>query len=261
MYNITHSDDNDILAAGSQNYYPSLSVDNVIFGYHEKKLKVLLNKWQVLEKWMLPGGFIRKTETIEQAALRIVNYRTGLRNLYLQQFKTFSKPNRNIEENYNHESISKIFGLDVDPDHWMFKNVITVGFFALTEYSRVIPKGNIHSEIVKWWDIKNLPDLVFDHNEIVNDALNALKLFIHHHPIGYELLPEKFTLPEIHSLYETILDRKIDIRNFSKKMINLGLIIKLDERKNIGAHRSPFLYFFNKKRYDQIIEENEIIVI
>ncbi|MCB9504086.1 MAG: NUDIX hydrolase [Deferribacteres bacterium] len=261
MHNVSQNTDNDILSTGAKDYYPSLSVDNVIFGYHEKELKVLLNKWQIFEKWMLPGGFIKKTETLEQAAMRVVINRTSLKNLYLRQFKIFSNPNRNAEGNFNAESIAKKFGVEVEPDHWMFKNVITVGFFALTEYSRVIPRGDLFSEDVKWWDIKSLPELMLDHNKIVNDALNALKLFIHHHPIGYELLPEKFTLPEIHSLYETILERKIDSRNFSKKLINLGLIIKLDEQKKIGAHRSPFLYIFNKKRYDQIIEDNEIIVI
>lgn len=251
----------DQVQTGSDYFYRNICVDSVIFGYHNKELKVLLQRPQKFIKWGLPGGYILKTESVEDAALRIVKHRTKLDNLYLHQFKVFSDPKRGKDDSINPEKFSKILGVELPDDHWMFENFITTAFFALTEYSLVQPTGIAYFEECCWWDINNLPILQQDHATIVQEALKALKLFIHHHPIGYELLPEKFTIPEFHSLYETILNKKIDIRNFTKKFTTLGLITKLDEQRNIGAHRSPFLYSFNKERYEQLIRDEEIIVI
>lgn len=246
---------------GPKTFYRNISVDNVIFGYHQKELKILLQKPQSFKKWILPGGYVKRTETVEEAATRIVKYRTKLENLFLYQFKVFSKPNRNKDEDFTPEILGKSMGLKIEEDHWMFENFISLGFFALTEYTLVTPTGDFYAEDCRWWDINELPALNYDHNDIIKEALIALKRFTNHHPIGYELLPEKFTLPEIHSLYETILNKKIDIRNFLKKFTSMGLITKLDERKNIGGHRSPYLYMFDKNKYDQLIRDEEVIVV
>ena len=251
----------DQIINGPKYFYRNIAVDSVIFGYHDKELKVLLQRPSGFDKWLLPGGYVLKTETVEDSATRIVRYRTKLENLFLQQFNVFSNPNRNKDESFTPEVLSKSMGVVIEEDHWMFENFISVGFFALTEYSLVQPTGDFYMEECCWWDINNLPVMGQDHLEIIKGAIKALKLFIHHHPIGYELLPKKFTLPEVHSLYETILDRKIDIRNFAKKLTSIDLITKLDEQRNIGAHRSPYLYMFNKDKYDQLIRDEEIIVI
>lgn len=251
----------DQVINGPKYFYKNISVDSVIIGYHEKELKVLLQLPTLFNKWGLPGGYVLKTETVDEAALRTVQYRTKLHNIFLHQFKVFSGSDRVKDDSFNSEILSQANDLKIDGDNWMFENFVSIAYFALTEYSLVQPNGSAYAEQCCWWDINNLPEMLFDHKEIISEALKSLKVFIHHHPIGYELLPEKFTLPELHSLYETILDKKIDIRNFAKKLTSIGLIIKLDEQRNIGAHRAPYLYTFNKERYDQLIRDEEIIVI
>lgn len=251
----------DQIVNGPKYFYRNISVDSVIFGYHEKELKVLLQLPTMFKKWGLPGGYVLRTETVDEAAMRTVQYRTKLNNIFLHQFKVFSSPDRVKDDNFNSEILSTGIDQLLENDNWMLDNFVSIAFFALTEYSLVQPNGSAYAEECSWWDINNLPDMLFDHKIIIKEALKSLKIFIHHHPIGYELLPEKFTLPEIHSLYETILNKKIDIRNFTKKLMSIGLIVKLDEQKNIGAHRSPYLYSFNKERYDQLVRDEEIIVI
>ncbi len=251
----------DQVLNGPKYFYKNISVDSVIFGYHQKELKVLLQRPEMFTKWGLPGGYVLKSETVDEAALRIVQYRTKLDNLFLRQFKVFSAPNRVKDDSFNPEMLSQANNSKIENDNWMLENFVSIAFFALTEFSLVQPTGSAYAEECSWWDINDLPEMLFDHKEIISDALRSLKLFIHHHPIGYELLPEKFTLPEIHSLYETILNRQIDIRNFIKKLTTIGLIKKLDEQRNIGPHRAPYLYTFDKDRYDQLIRDEELIVI
>ncbi len=136
---------------------------------------------------------------------------------------------------------------------------ISIGFYAITDFSRSIPQSDMMVEKCAWFDIDNLPSLEFDHDEIVKEALHRMRLDLYHFPIGYNLLPEKFTLSEIHALYETMLGKKLDISNFPKKLISLGLLKKLDEKRNIGAHRSPHLYKFDKKKYKQALRDGLVL--
>jgi hypothetical protein len=115
------------------------------------------------------------------------------------------------------------------------------------------------SESCAWFDLDRLPKLEFDHNEMVREALHTMRIQLYHYPIGISLLPEKFTLSEIHSLYETLLGKKLDISNFPKKLIALGLLKKLDEKRNIGAHRSPHLYSFDKACYANALKEGLVL--
>jgi len=251
----------DQMVNGEQYYYRNISVDNVIFGYHDKELKVLLLKPLGMNAWVLPGGYVLKDETLDDAAKRVVRYRTNLKEIKLFQFKTFGNPERNKDRYFTLDRLKHLTSGSVTKDHWLLDNFISVGYFALTEYSLVKPTGDFYAEECQWWDVKNLPELCFDHKDIIGEALIGLRIFTYHYPIGYELLPEKFTIPDIQLLYETVLDRKMDNRNFTKKLTSLGLIEKLDEKKSIGAHRSPFLYRFNNTRYHELAMKGEIIVI
>jgi 8-oxo-dGTP diphosphatase len=251
---------NDILN-GHKYYLRNVSIDNVIFGYHQKELKVLLQRPHGLSKWTVCGGYIKKTETIEEAADRIARERTGLRELYLKQFKAFGNPLRTNDGVISAEIKSNIAGEKVDKGNWMFDYFVTLGFYTLTEFDLVKPNGEFYTEECQWWDIVTLPDLFFDHKLIIEEALKALRLHIYHYPIGFELLPVKFTLPEITSLYETILEKKLDSRNFSKKLLATGIITKLNERRYIGPHRSPFLYVFNKNKYDDALRNGMVLAI
>lgn len=227
-----------------------VAVDNVILGYHDKELKVLLQRPAGFSKWTVTGGFVRKTETIEEAAASIAFGRTGLKGLFFQQFRCFGSPDRNKDEEFTPERLSRITGVAMPADLWLFDYCVSLGFYTLTEFSKVhVNKGPFDDEI-GWWPIGGLPPMLYDHAMLIEEALKALRIHIYHFPIGYELLPEKFTMPEIHSLYETILDKALDSRNFTRRLLSTGIVQKLKETRSIGAHRSPFLYKFVKTRYE-----------
>lgn len=237
----------------------NVAVDNVIFGYSDRELKVLLQQPFVLDKWTITGGYIKRTETIQDAAKRVAFERTGLKKLFFEQFRSFGTPARNTDPGFNARHISELSGIDVPEDFWIFDYFVSVAFYSLTEFSRVeVKKGELETDC-RWWPVNELPKMMFDHKHIIAEALKSLRLHIAHYPIGYELLPEKFTLPEIHNLYETILGRSLDDRNFSKRLIASGIIVKLDEKRQIGAHRSPFLYKFDKERYDEGLKTGVVL--
>jgi 8-oxo-dGTP diphosphatase len=242
----------ELILNGYKYYLPHLSIDCVIFGYHDHQLKILLIKLKNLNDKCLPGGYIKHSETLQQAANRILKERTGLDKIFLRQFETFGDPGRT--KMFDRQKISAISGIHLAKDSWMMGRFVSIGYYAIVEYSKVSPSADAFSEDWSWYDIHEVPDLLFDHNEMIDTALKTLRLQIYHQPIGYNLLPEKFTLPEIHTLYETILDKTLDRRNFPKKLLSLGIIKKLNERRSIGAHRSPFLYRFDKRKYDEALK-------
>jgi 8-oxo-dGTP diphosphatase len=233
---------------GNEFFIPQLSIDCVIFGFHDNELKVLLLQWKDTKRWCLPGGFIYKKEHIDDAAVRILKDRTGLDNIYLQQFHTFGDPDRD-------RGVPAVNGKLKSTKSWMNDRFITVGYFALVEFSKVNPTADDFSMDCKWWDIKKVPQLILDHKNILEKALSALRLHIHDYPVGRDLLPDKFTMPELQSLYETIFGKKLDRRNFQKKILSLGILERLKERKQGGAHKAPFLYKFDHKKYQQALKQ------
>jgi 8-oxo-dGTP diphosphatase len=251
----------DEILNGDKYFLRNVSIDNVIFGYHKKELKVLLQRPQGLSKWTVSGGYIKRTETIEEAATRIAMERTGLDDLYLKQFKAFGSPVRTKDTEIPIKLSKDLPDIRIEKDNWMLDYFVSLGFYTLTEFDQVNPSGEFNNEDCRWFDISGLPSLIFDHQLIVEEALKSLRLDIFHYPIGYKLLPEKFTLPEITSLYETILGKNLDDRNFSKKLLANGIIIKLNERRYIGPHRSPFLYVFNKNKYDEALKNGMVLAI
>lgn len=250
----------DLFVGGNKDYITSISVDNVIFGYHEKQLKVLLMRNPNFPFWMLAGGYLKKTESAEEAAIRVASLRTGLKDLFLQQFKVFSTPGRNLDPHITPEILGRLMGREIDENHWFFDRAISISFYTLTDFSKVVVSGSYLGEECQWWDIKALPLMFMDHKGIIAEALSALRLHIYHYPIGYELLPDKFTLPEIRTLYETILEKELDDRNFSKKLLAAGIIGKLDEIKKIKGHRSPFLYKFNRRVYLDALKAGMLVL-
>ena len=240
---------------GDQHYMCDLIICNVIFGYHDKELKVLLQRPSGSPSWTLPVGFMKRTETLEEAAASVVKRRTGLDKLFLNQFKLFNSCSQYLDANINADSFYKTTGRQIPKDHWMFKPKIAVGFYTLTEFSKVTVHESGFFTDCQWWDIDRLPALLFDPGHVIDEARKSLCKHLYFYPIGYELLEEKFTYPEIHHLYERLLDRKLDERNFLKKLLSMNIIIKLKEQKKIGPHRSPYLYSFNREVYQKAIEE------
>lgn len=236
----------DFLLKGDKTYMPRVSVDCVIFGFHEDQLKVLLLRWKD-GRWCLPGGFVKWDESVDDSAVRTLQERTALNNIYLQQFHTFGAPDR--------ERGKKLKGIPDSKKSWMHDRFVSVGYYALVEFSKVNPVPDWLSDACHWWDLHKVPALIYDHNEMVEKALEKLRLSLNDHPVGYNLLQEKFTMPELQRLYETILDKRLDRRNFQKKMLSLGILERLKERKTGGAHKAPFLYRFDKKKYERAMKQ------
>lgn len=238
-----------------QSFVRHVAVDNVILGYHDRELKVLLQRPHFLPKWTVAGGYVKKTESIEEAAHSVAFMRTGLKNLFLEQFKCFGNPSRAKDEWLDVIKVFEKAGVNPPPESWIRDYSISIAFYTLTEFSLVTVQKASFDDAIDWWPVSQLPPMMFDHALIIEEALKALRRDIYHYPIGYELLPRKFTLPEIHNLYETILGKSLDNRNFTRKLMSTGIIKKLDEVRNIGAHRSPYLYKFDKKKYDAALRE------
>jgi len=249
----------DFILNGYKYYVPHVSIDCAIFGYHEQQLKLLLIKHKAIDGWCMPGGYIKRTEKLVEAANRNVKERTGIDNLFLQQSKTFGDPNRARIEEFDTEKWFKATGVRVTKDNWLIDQTISVGFYAITDFSKTVLQKDILIEECEWFDINNLPPLEFDHDEMVREALHTMRVQLYHYPIGINMLPEKFTLSEIHMLYETLLGKKLDISNFPKKLIALGLLKKLNEKRNIGPHRSPHLHMFDKEKYNQALEDGLVL--
>ena len=255
----TEEEFKDFILNGHLHYIPNVSIDCAIFGYHEHQLKILLIRHRNMSRWSLPGGHIKRTETLLEAGYRNVKIRTGVDNLYLQQFKTFGDPGRIHFDHFDKNKWLEITGLTSWEGNWLMDQTVSVGFYAITDFSNTVLQTDISTGECAWFDIGSIPALEFDHNEMVTEALHTMRLHLYHYPIGLNMLPEKFTLSEIHSLYETLLGKKLDVSNFPKKLIALELLKKLDERRSIGAHRSPHLYSFDKANYEQALKDGLIL--
>jgi len=231
-------------------YHPGFSIDCVIFGFYKGCLKVLLSKYNGFEKWMLPSGLLLKNESIDDAAYRILEKRTNLKDIYLKQFAVFADPNRSSDD----ENILLAKALSFSPrmTKWLQTRFIAVGYYALVEYSKVDVFCDKHDESIEWFSINELPALYSDHKSIIEKAIRNIRKQIGYVPIGYELLPEKFTMPELRTIYEAIIGHEIDRRNFQRKILSIGLVEKLNESRKGGAYKSPILYSFVKERYEAV---------
>ena len=212
--------------------HPAVTVDCVVFGYDAADLKVLLIQRR-LEPfkgcWALPGGFVQINEGLEDAARRELSGETGLGELFLEQLYTFGDPKRDPRE-----------------------RVISVAYYALVKLTDHALRAASDAEDAAWFPVAELPKLGFDHERIVETALRRLKAKVRYEPIGFELLPEKFTLGELQRLYETVLEQPLDKRNFRKKLLGMELLEALNEYQRDVAHRAAQFYRFNRTRYGQL---------
>lgn len=232
-----------------ERFHPGLSVDCVIFGFHNNELKILLLRMVNLKKWAVPGGFVKKDEEVDDAATRILEERTGLKDIYLEQFHLFGNLERHVPSD-----IDKLIKDNVIPpsqEAWFRQRFVTVGYFALVEFSRVEPTPDQMSEECKWISLNTLPELIIDHEKIIKKGRDALKDRLRLQPVGKKLLPDKFTMTELRTLYETILGEKLDRGNFQRKILSYGIVKRLDETRKGGAHKAPYLYTFNDVKYEQ----------
>ena len=240
----------DFFAGGDRAFLPHLAVDCAILGFHAGELKVLLLRWRGAERWSLPGGFVRVDEPLDRAAERVLRERTGLDRIYLQQFHAFGGTDRREEALL---PAMRALGVEVPHDHWLVNRVVSVAYVALVDFARATPAPDSFSEECRWWDLHDHPPLLFDHDAIVARALATVRAQLDTAPatngapaapIAASLLPDKFTMPELQRLYETVLGRPLDRRNFQKHVLDLGVLERLPERRTGVAHRAPYLYRF-----------------
>ncbi|NQZ76702.1 MAG: NUDIX hydrolase [Ekhidna sp.] len=219
-----------------------LTVDAVVFGYESvPRISVLLIKRKYepfKDSWAIPGGFVLNEESLEDAVYRELKEETGVEIGYLEQLYTFGKPGR-------------------DPR----QRIVSVAYFGLVRPDTYKISAATDAQEVQWFDIHDLPELAFDHAEILETAIKRLRAKITYEPIGFELLEERFLFSDLENLYKTLLGREIDRRNFRKKIMSLGMLNELDEKVSKGAGRPANLFQFDKKRYFQLKEEGIVFEI
>lgn len=210
--------------------HPSVTTDCVIFGFDGVKLKVLLVERGMAPykgRWAFPGGFLNMDESAEEGALRELKEETGLEGAYIRQFYTFSAPQRDPRE-----------------------RVITIAYYALVRMQEV--KGGDDASDARWFALDEVPPLAFDHDQILRKAEKTLRQQIHFEPVGFELLPEKFTIKQLQNLYEAILDMRFDRRNFYNKMRRLGMLELTGDTANLSQRREANLFSFNAEKYAEL---------
>lgn len=210
----------------------AFSVDNVIFGFDKGTLKVLLIKRGVqpyINQWALPGDLVYPNEDLDSAAGRVLAELTGLKNVYLEQVHTFGKVDRHP-----------------------LGRVITIAYYSLIKIDNFVFTPDSWASLVEWHDISKIGDLAFDHSLILETCFQKLKWKVRSYPIGFELLPKKFTLTELQQLYEAILEKELDKRNFRKKLLSTKLLKDLNESQKGVSHRPAKLYAFDDNKYREL---------
>lgn len=229
-----------------QNYIAQLSIDCVIFGYQDATLKVLIPKLNFKgDFYSLPSGFIRQEEDLDQAALRILEERTQLANIYLQQFHVFGNADRH-NERFMLDLLAQnpqLTGPQEEYD-WYVRRFVSVGYYALVDINKVKPQCSELDEKMEWIPVQELPKLILDGAEIIAKALKAMRLHFDDHVVGYNLLPETFTMKELQQLYETVFDKPYRRNNFQKMILDLNIVDRLEKQFTGAANKAPYLYTF-----------------
>ena len=214
----------------------TITIDCVVFGFDKGILEILLVQHAEgisKGKWGLPGGWIKKKESIDDAAHRLLAELTGMDNIYLEQMKAFGAP-----------------------DRFPLRRVITIGYYALVKREDYNIKAGFTASDAKWYRINEIPDLIYDHNEILDHSIKTLRNRVRHAPLGFNLLPEKFTLLQLMHLYEEILGVEMDKSNFRRKILHMKLLVPLNEKQQDVSHRAAQLYKFDPEIYEKLTQKD-----
>ena len=226
-------------------FLPGLALDAVIFGFHQNQLKILLVEYRNTGLFALPAGFIGEAENLNDAARRALSERTGLRDIYLDQFYVFGDRNRQDVATLRAIMVGK--GIVPADDHWLLHRFVSVGYYALVDFTKAVPIPDALSDGCGWYDLANLPPLILDHGVMVEKALETLRANLDRKLIGFNLLPETFTMGDLQSLYETVLDQPLRRSSFQRKMLSLGILERMEKKWTGEAHKAPYLYRFVSK--------------
>jgi 8-oxo-dGTP diphosphatase len=226
-----------------KDFLSHIAYDSVIFGFSGESLKILIMKYHNTGLFALPGGFVRRDENLNDAVRRGLKERTGLDNIYLEQFQTFGDLAR------FQPGVMKIIlesnGQAPENDYWMLDRFITVAYYALINYNDVNPQPDALSDSINWYDLDELPPLMLDHQTIVESALMTLRENLDRKLVGRNLLPEQFTMQELQRVYEAILGHKLRRTTFQRRMLSMGILRRHEKRFSGKAHKAPYLYSFD----------------
>ncbi|MET7028980.1 NUDIX hydrolase [Sediminicola luteus] len=237
----------------NKKYIDQLSIDCVVFGYTHNQLKVLVPKLDFEgDFWALPGGFILQEEGIDKAAQRILEDRTGIKDIFLEQYGVFGEVPRNNLDLLNtlratNEDKFSALKLKDYTFEWLSQRFISIGYYTLVDINKVVPKLTDIDQSIDWCDIKNLPNMILDHRKQVGKALDAMCLNLDSKLLGFNVLSEKFTMKELQHLYETVYDKSFRRSNFQKKMLDLDILDRQEKKFTGAANKAPYLYSFKQK--------------
>jgi 8-oxo-dGTP diphosphatase len=232
-----------------RNYIPQVAIDCVIFGYEDHQLKVLISKLNFKgDFYALHSGFIGQEEDLEEAAKRILEDRTGIREIYLQEFKVFGKVDHHrklfmdklLESNYTNEEamllkLNKAY-------QWFTKRFISVGYYALVDLKKAAPKLSQFDVSIEWYPINEVPNMIMHYNEVLKEALLKLKEDIDQKFNAFNLLPKEFTIKEVQQIYEIIFEREFTRSNFQKKILDMDVLERLEKKYTGAKNKAPYLY-------------------
>lgn len=236
------------------NFLPNLSITCVVIGFEDDELKVLTLKWKKANLWTLPVGFIEKNIDIDHSAIRILQNRTGLKLPFSEQFHTFGSLER--RKHASNKIISKYFSqVSEDFAEWVDQRFVGVAYVSLVDIQKCNITPDTYSDTCEWIAIDKIPKLLYDHNQMIDMAIQFLRVKLNYLPFGISLMPEKFTMKQLQKLYECILQKKLDRGNFQRKILKLNILIRLEKQKNGGGHMPPYLYKFDKEAYDALVEK------
>lgn len=231
-----------LLAPQKEDYLQNLSYDTVIFGFNGKQLKILILEYHNTKLFALPGGFIKRNESLDDAVKRGVKERTGLDNIYLEQFQTFGSMTRSdpdamiriIKENNPKGEI----------DDWLLERFISVSYYALINYDEVTPMPDALSDSINWYAVDELPALMMDHGKIVDKALQVLRDNLEKKLVGMNLLPSKFTMKQLQKVYEVVLGEELRRTTFQRRILGMNILERHEKLFQGKAHKAPYLYSF-----------------
>ena len=228
----------DFLEKGDEFFLPNLSIDIVVIGYEQNELKCLLLK--IGDRWVLPGGYILKEETVDNAALRILKERTTLESPHLDFLSVFGDKDRSFGEQFRQFAQER--NIPWRDDYWVNSRFVTLSYYSLVDMARTFPSPGPYDEGMAWFSFDALPEMWLDHQDIVLEARNRMKADIKGGHTCHQLLSEKFTMPELHQLHQYILDEELDRSRFQKKMLSIGKFERLPKLQKGTPGRNPFLY-------------------
>ncbi len=247
----------EIQVLQKEEFIQNISYDSVIFGFNGKQLKILILEYHNTRLFALPGGFVKRNESLDDAVKRGVKERTGLEHIYLEQFQTFGNLTRSDPDAM--KRILEENDLDVAVHAWLLDRFVSISYYALINFDEVTPLPDALSDSINWYALDELPDLMMDHGKIVDRALQVLRDNLEKKLVGINLLPFKFTMKQLQKVYEAILGEELRRTTFQRRILGMNILERHEKLFQGKAHKAPYLYSFKSTNTLKSEEEKTLI--